>query len=202
MMNIVYKTALILLVVGMSTMTFGQEKYLFYPKISIDAPGKHFSEMSLEGVHKNTNTGITAALEVITKPVFYNMSFGGGISYQFARKLDVENYQGFQFATVYGIVKYRALQFAGIECSVLGNLGYNGIFGGIGNYSTYSVDGVDMAYTLLGGLYYAGGVRFDKDIYFFEAVYKQYGGTASSTTFNYKAAIHYPTVSFSIGVLI
>ena len=180
-----------------------QVKYLFYPKISIDAPGKHYSEMSLEGVSKNTTTGLTAGLEVISSPIVYNLSFGGGILYQFTRKLDTENYQGFRFATFYGIVKYRYATLLGVECSLVGNLGYDGNFGGTGSYTeNYKVNGSDLAYTLLGGLYYAGGVRFDKDIFFFEAAYKNFGGTASSTTYNYDAKIHYRTVSFSLGVLI
>jgi hypothetical protein len=180
-----------------------QVHYMFYPKVSVDMPGKHFSEMSLEGVTKNTTTGITVGFEVISSPVIWNFSFGGGLSYQFPRKLDVEDYQAFQFATVYGIAKYRYLTFVGIECSVSANIGYNGALGGSGNYTTYSVsDGNDLAYNLLGGLYYAGGIRFDKDIYFIEAAYRSFGGTASSSSYSYDAKIHYRAFSLSVGVAI
>jgi hypothetical protein len=180
-----------------------QVHYMFYPKVSVDMPGKHFSEMSLEGVTNTTTTGFTLGFEVVSTPIVWNMSFGGGLSYQFPRKLDTDNYQAFQFATVYGIVKYRYLTLAGVECSVIGNIGYNGALGGSGNYSIYSIPGdSDLAYNLLGGLYYAGGIRFDKDIFFIEAAYKSFGGTASSTKYNYEAKIHYRAFSLSVGVAI
>ncbi len=180
-----------------------QVNYVFYPKVSIDLPGKHFSEMSLEGVTNNTTTGVTLGFEVVSTPVVWNMSFGGGLSYQFQRKLDTENYQSFQFATVYGMVKYRYFTISDIACSVVGNLGYNGALGGSGNYTAYvTPGGGNLAYNLLGGLYYAGGLRFDKDIYFFEAAYRSYGGTASSSSYGYDAKIHYRTYSLSFGVLI
>jgi hypothetical protein len=169
----------------------------------MDAPGRHYSEMSMEGVHNKTTTGLTVGLEVISSPIVYKLSFGGGISYQFVRKLDTDDYQGFQFATFYGIVRYKYAQLLGVECSLIGNLGYSGNFGGTGNYGeNYSINGSDLSYNLLGGLYYAGGVRFDKDIFFVEAAYKSYGGTASSTTYHFNATIHYQTLSLSLGVLI
>jgi len=183
--------------------THAQVHYMFYPKVSVDLPGKHFSEMSLEGVTNNTTTGVTLGFEVVSTPVIWNMSFGGGLSYQFPRKLNTDDYQAFQFATVYGLVKYRYVTFAGIDCSLIGNLGYNGALGGSGNYTSYSLSGgKDLAYNLLGGLYYAGGFRFDKDIYFFEAAYRSYGGTASSSNYSFDAKIHYRTYSISIGVLL
>ncbi len=180
-----------------------QVHYLFYPKVSVDLPGKHFSEMSFEGVNNKTTTGITVGFEVVSSPVIWNLSFGGGLTYQFPRKLDTDNYQAFQFATVYGMAKYRYFTLAGVECSIIGNLGYNGALGGSGNYTAYSTsDGKDLAYNLLGGLYYAGGIRFDKDIYFVEAAYKSFGGTASSTSYSFDAKVHYRTFSISLGVVI
>lgn len=191
-------------VVMCCTMTVqAQVHYMFYPKLSVDLPGKHFSEMSLEGVTNKTTTGVTLGFEVVSTPVIWNISFGGGLSYQFPRKLDTKNYQSFQFATVYGLAKYHYFTLAGIECSVVGNLGYNGALGGSGNYTAYSIPGdKDLAYNLLGGLYYGGGLRFDKDIYILEAAYRSYGGTASSSNYSFNAKIHYRTFSVSVGVLI
>jgi len=180
-----------------------QVTYMFYPKISIEAPGTHYSEMSLAGVHNKTTAGISAGLELISSPILYNVSLGGGLSYQFTRKLDTDNYQGFRFITVYGIAKYKCATFMGVECSIIGNVGYNGNFLAAGHYAeNYTVNDEDLSYALLGGVYYAGGVRFDKDIFFFEAAYKNFDGTASSTTFRYDAIVHYRTVSFSIGIMI
>ena len=191
-MRKIYVITFTMLMVGFTGIQlYSQNSFTFYPKISYDLPGKHTYTIAGEGVTSNTAAGFSVGMEVLSKS-YHNFNFGGGISRLFPRRVTADNYQTFFFIPIYGIVAYNYFDYLGVKFSAVGNIGYNGIYSGSDNYITGSaVDNFSMA----GSLYYAGGLRFDKDIYFLDVFYKYYSGKVP----NYSITANYTTVSVSFG---
>ena len=113
-------------------------------------------------------------------PYKNKMSIGGGLTYQLSRTFTDYPNAEMNFIPVYGLVKYDLQD----EAYVVGHLGYN-MFNGNEEFK----EGAELG----GGIYYAAGFGFTRDMFNGELIY-----TVNNGTFD-ELDVTYSKLSLSFG---
>lgn len=166
------------------------------PKITVDVSGSHKASAFGMSGSLGVNTGVSLGVEVGRNlPEVFN--FGVGLAYLFPREQEISGSGKFSFIPIYAILRLSLVTGdANIVPSIVGNLGYNAVFDGDGNYRG--------PWSLSGGLYAGGGLRLDFSSVFLEGQYKMFNGSASISN-GYSGAsidVTYTTFALGFGVLL
>lgn len=187
-------TVLLSIILVATSVSFAQKLVTVSPNISFDIAGNH--KVSLQGRNgsMSVNPGVTLGLEItsVSENVF---SFGGGVMYLIPREQEVSGSGEFNFMPVYALGKIKfTTNESGVVPSLILNIGYNVLYNGDSNYKG--------PLELSGGLYLAGGIRFDINKIYFQGIYKAYNGSASMSGVSSSFDVTYTTLSLGFGVSI
>jgi hypothetical protein len=161
-------------------------------KVCADLAGSQKASAMGQSGSVDVKAGLSFALEFgkINDNVF-NYAFG--IMYLSPRELDVSGGGKFNFVPLYAVAKIKLTrQEEEIIPIIIANIGYDLIFNGDSDYNG--------PYSLSGGLYIAGGLRLEINKFFFEGLYKSFGGSASGNNIN--ISVTYTTFSVAFGILL
>ena len=166
-------------------------------KFCLDLAGSHKASAMGQSASVDVNTGISIGLEVekAEKSIF---NYAVGMMYLIPREQKVSGSGNFNFLPIYAAAKIRlSMEEESIIPVLIGNIGYDVLFNGDQNYKG--------PFRLSGGLYIAGGLRLEiQKIFFLEALYKSFGGSAkySIDGTDINVDINYTTVSLAFGLLL